>query len=75
MKCTHKGLDYSLVPPLWKVFELLNIITNAGNLFCCVGIVPKFVPQPVIQNILVDCGADSNTERTSKTSAQICKSY
>jgi hypothetical protein len=48
IKCTHKRLNYSLVPPFWEVFELLNIITNARNLFCCVGMVPKFVPQPVI---------------------------
>lgn len=44
MKRIHERLDDSLIPPIREVSELRNVVTNAGNFFCCIWVVPKPFP-------------------------------
>ena len=59
------------MPALREVFQFIEIITDAADLFSCAGEVSKPVPELGLENVLVHSGADCNTNGATKASCQI----
>lgn len=69
---THEGADDPVVPAGREMLELRQIVPNASDLLRGIGLVAKTTPELLLEDVLVDCGADRDAQRAAETSSEIC---
>lgn len=68
MEGLHEGLDYPVVPSLWEMFQLVQVVPNPFNFVRGIWPIAEFRPELGIQNVLVYYRCRGNAQSTAETS-------
>lgn len=71
----HEGRDDPVVPPVGEVPELVEVVADAANLLGRVGLVAEALPEPGLEDVLVNGRSDRDADCAAKTPSKICNPY